>query len=160
MPMPRPDTSVTFSAVLRPGAQMSCVDLAGSHCLGVGLRDQTAFNGLAANALDIEPLAVVADLNHDAVAAMVGVQGDGPLARLSRGLADLGQLDAVVRRVAHQMDQRIAQFVDHPLVELGLFAIDHQAHALAVAWVMSRMTRLKRVNSGPIGTMRMSITLR
>lgn len=49
-------------------------------------------------------------------------------------LASLGasrrRLDAVVDGVADQMHQRIAQLVDHSLVEFGLFAVDFQADLL------------------------------
>ena len=64
---------------------------------------------------------------------MEGVERDRPLGGLAGGLADLGRLDAVVGRVADHVDQRIAQLVDHPLVQLRLLAVDHQVDALAVA---------------------------
>ena len=84
------------------------------------------------DAVGVEPLAVVADLDDDAVAAVEGVERDRALARLAGRLADLGRFDAVVGRVAHHVDQRIAQLVDHPLVQLGLLAADLQADLLAV----------------------------
>ena len=46
--------------------------------------------------------------------------------------AGFRRFDAVVGRVADRMDQRIAQLVDHPLVEFGLLAADGQADVLAV----------------------------
>ena len=56
---------------------------------------------------------------------------DGPGAGLAGGLAELGRLQPVVDRVAHHVDQRVAQLVDHPLVQLGLLAADLEHDFLA-----------------------------
>ena len=48
MPIPRPDTSLTFSAVLRPGGQTSCASCCGVMACGVGRREQPHFDGLRA----------------------------------------------------------------------------------------------------------------
>ena len=63
----------------------------------VGLRraDQPLGDDLAADPLAVDPPAVVADGDHHAVAAMRGLQGDRPGARLAGGLAEVGGLQAV-----------------------------------------------------------------
>ncbi len=55
-----------------------------------------------------------------------------PWRGLSRRRADLRRFDAVIGGVADQVDHRVAQLVDHPLVEFGLLAADRQADVLAV----------------------------
>jgi len=102
------------------------------HQFGVGLGDDSLFNRLGADAIGIESFAVVGDANDDAAAAMEGFEPDRALSRFSGGLARLGRFDPVVGCVPDQMDHRIAQFVDHPLVQFGLFAVDQQADVFAV----------------------------
>ena len=51
--------------------------------------------------------------------------------RLAARHAHLHRLDAVVHRVAHQMGERIGDFLHHRLVELGVGAADLQLDVLA-----------------------------
>ncbi len=50
---------------------------------------------------------------------------------LACGLAHLRRLDAVIERVADRMRQRILDGFEQALVELGVLALDLQAHAAA-----------------------------
>ena len=68
-------------------------------------------------------------------------------------------LDAVVDAVAHQVHQRIADLLQHGLVELGLLAGELQLDLLAEALARSRTMRGKRLNTKLIGNMRTRMTL-
>jgi hypothetical protein len=52
----------------------------------------------------------------------IGVQLDPAARRLARGGARVGGLDAVVDGVAHDVRERVADLLDHGLVEFGLGA--------------------------------------
>ena len=54
-----------------------------------------------------------------------------PWAGLPARCAHLGQLDAVVEGVAHQVQQRVGEVLDHELVQLGLLAVHPQVDLLA-----------------------------
>ena len=81
--------------------------------------------------LDIDAFAVVANRDQDVIAAVGRFEArlrrppDLPLA-----VADLGRFDPVVDRIADEMHQRIAQFVDHPLIELGFFSVNFELDLL------------------------------
>ena len=109
------------------------VDLVRRHFLGVDFAEQALFQAFPQDPLGVQSRAVVANLDHHVVAAVECVEGDRSLARFSGRLADVGQFDAVIGGIADHVDQRIAQLVDHPLVELGLLAVDYQADLLPVA---------------------------
>ena len=108
------------------------VDLVGRHFLGVRFGEQPLFQAFLQDAIRVQPRAVVPDLDHHVIAAVKCVEGDRSLARFSGRLANVGQFDAVIGRIADHVDQRIAQLVDHPLVQLGLLAVDDQADLLPV----------------------------
>src|SRR5690606_23240692 len=64
---------------------------------------QTTLDGLGQDALAVQATAVVADLDHHAAGAVVGVQRQGALLRLAGGAALLDGFDAVVHGVAHDV---------------------------------------------------------
>jgi hypothetical protein len=69
---------------------------------------EAAFLSLAVDAVAIEATAVIAHLDGDRPALVLGRQGDRPDRRLALGEALLGGLDAMVDRVAQQVDERVA----------------------------------------------------
>ena len=111
----------------QPGFPDQLIRLQIRERVGVGLRHQSLLHRLVANLDRIEPFAVVLDLDHDAIASMHRVERDGAFGRLAGRHADLRQFDAVVGRIADDVNQRIAELVDHSLVELGVFAVNHEA---------------------------------
>ena len=60
----------------------------------------------------------------------------------------------MVERVAHEVHERVADLLDHGLVEFGLGAADDEFDLLAEFPETSRTTRLKRLKVSPICTMR------
>ena len=127
MPTPRPEMSETTRAVLKPGRKMKeriCSALA----LGASsLADEALLQRLSQDCVAVQPAAVVGDLDADVVPVLVGAQADRPRLRLARRAAVRRRLQAVVHRVAHQVHQRLADAVDHLLVDLRLLA-EHLQH--------------------------------
>jgi 23S rRNA G2445 N2-methylase RlmL len=60
-----------------------------------------------------------------------GPERNHSLFRLARSLTHIRSLNAVVGRVTNQVCQRIAEQLQHALVDLGIFAIHLQANLLA-----------------------------
>ncbi len=79
----------------------------------------------------IDPLPVVGHLDDDAIARLARHDRQPPGLGLARSPSRLGRLDAMVDRIAHDMDQRIAQQLDHLAVQLDVGAVDRQRHLLA-----------------------------
>jgi hypothetical protein len=69
-------------------------------------------------------LPVVADLDHDVTAFVEGRQPDRPLVAFAGGPPLLRGLQAVIRRIAHHVGERILDQVEHLPVELG-FGAEH-----------------------------------
>ena len=122
MPTPRPEISETVSAVEKPGRKMRL--LISSSVRTASAADQTLFARLLQHALGIDAGAVVADLDDDAAAAMLGGKPDRALLGLARGQPIGRRFDAVIDRIADDMGQRIAEPLDDRPIDLGGFA-DH-----------------------------------
>src|SRR5690606_26745567 len=88
-------------------------------------------NQPARNRTGVESPAVVFD--DDAEAALV--EGCNDLHRALLGLAArdplLRALDAMVDRIAHEMEQWLPQRVDHDAVDLHVLALDHEPRLLS-----------------------------
>ena len=84
--------------------------------------DEAALARLGEDAVLVEAAAVVAHFDGDVAAAVTGVEMHGADGGLARRHAHVGHLDAVVHAVAHEVHQRIADLLEHGLVELGLVA--------------------------------------
>ncbi len=78
MPTPRPETSVTRSAVLKPGSKMKANSASAAHRRGRRLGDVTPRDRGPANPLEVEPGAVVVDLDQDIGAFVECADGDPP----------------------------------------------------------------------------------
>ena len=97
---------------------------------GIG-RDQLAFDGFGADALAIEAAAVVGDFDDDAAGVVEGIERDPARGRFSPFAPQFGGFDAVVERVADEVHQRVADFLDDGFIEFGLAAVDDEFDVLA-----------------------------
>ena len=123
MPMPRPETLVIFWAVEKPGSKMKrwicasdifsiCASLARPRAIAVALIRSV-----------LKPGAVVGNLDHDVAAFMAGAETDGAFFRLAGRPPRRRHLEAVVGGIAHHVNQRILDQLEHLAVELGLGAV-------------------------------------
>ena len=71
----------------------------------------------------VEAATVVGDLDHDVAALVAGRQPDRATLRLAGGAALGRRLEAMIGGIAHHVDQRIADEVEHLPVELGLVTL-------------------------------------
>ena len=113
--------------------KMSSAAPAASTRVRVARRDETALDGLAGHARGVHPAPVVADVDHDAAPGLAGGDRQSPTRRLARGDALLRRLEAVVERVADEVDERVADRVDDRAVQLGLLADELEVDLLAQA---------------------------
>ena len=88
----------------------------------------TAFD---ADVGEIEPAAVVGDLHRDHLAAARDGQRDGAGARFALRFALVGRLEAMVDRVAQDVQQRVDELVQHVGVDEDVRA-DHGERRLLV----------------------------
>ena len=121
--------------------------------------DQAARARLREDAVRVQAAAVIAHFDGDVAALVIRVEVHGAVRRLAGGHAHVGHFDAVVDAVAHQVHQRIADLLQHRLVELGLLAGHLQVDLLAEALLRSRTMRGKRLNTKLMGSMRTRMTL-
>jgi hypothetical protein len=94
-------------------------------------RDDAALDGLGQDSVAVQAAAVVADFDDDAASVVEGAQHQSAPGRFAGRQSPLGRFDAVVHGVAHQMGERVADLLDHTLVQLGVGAADHQLDVLA-----------------------------
>ena len=129
MPTPRPENSVTRSAVEKPGSRIS------RNSSPSGMASRSRRSPLArARAMmrsRCEARAVVLHLDHDRPAFVPCVQVDAADGVLSGRAAHVGRLDAVVHGVAHEVRERIAQVLDDVRVHVHVFAREHQLRLFA-----------------------------
>ncbi|GAB3830530.1 hypothetical protein GCM10027610_019090 [Dactylosporangium cerinum] len=96
---------------------------------GAGL-DHAALDGLAEDAVAVEAAAVVVDLDDDGTGVVERVEPQLAPHRLALPLTVGAGFDAVVQRVADQVEQRVADPLDEGLVHLRLAAGDDQVDVL------------------------------
>lgn len=92
--------------------------------------DEAPLDALGADRLGVEAVAVILDSDDHELTFVLGAQTDGPAGRLAPRQAELLALDAMVHRVADQVQQRIDEVIEDALVELGLGALGDQVHLL------------------------------
>src|SRR6202035_192499 len=109
MPTPRPETSVTWSAVLKPGRKM---------------KSRASASLSRAASLRVDAATVVGNFDDDLVPLVIGVQPDDALRRLPKFLALFSRLDAVTHRVAHEMGERFGDGIENSLVEVGVLSAE------------------------------------
>ena len=92
------------------------------HSLEFDVGRETVSDHLFPNLLDVQPGAVVGDLDDDVAAFVVSVEGNRAGFRLALRLAIRRHFDPVVRRVADHVGQRILDQLQHLPVEFGVGA--------------------------------------
>ena len=132
MPTPRPDTSVVSVRVLKPGSKIRFEQTIVGPRRDVGSRRRCPLRTAACPSdVGIDAAPVVTNGDLDAVAMLLGADRERARGRLPRLLAFGRRLEAVIDRVSHQVDQRIGQLLDDPLVERGLGTAHRQLDLLA-----------------------------
>ena len=97
---------------------------------GGGLIEQKEAAPLAAGL--VEPLAIVRDADHDPAALVVSLEADGSERGLALGDAFVGHFNAVVRRVADHVDERVRELLDDVAVQLRVLARQEQLDLFAL----------------------------
>src|SRR5215472_2459196 len=97
----------------------------------VGFRDESLFLGGFHDLLTVQAGAVVRDLDNDVPAFMSGMNGDGSSRRFSLFLAQRRWLDAMVKRVAHHVQQGVLEVLDDRGIYLDIFPLDAELGRLA-----------------------------
>ena len=105
IPTPRPETSVTFSAVEKPGRKIKVEHLAVGQFRAMS--DQAWLNGLGDDLLAVQALAIVGKLYHDVAGRVERPQRDRAGWRLARGRSLFRTVDATVNGVANHVNQRV-----------------------------------------------------
>ena len=159
MPTPRPEILVTVCAVENPGRKIRLSASRSLSLLRLFRPEQSFLYRLLLDPRDIDPRAVVADLDVDLAAFVKGAKGQSPLRRLARPHSHLRRFDAMVAGVANQVHQRVLDGLDDGPVEFRLRAIHLQAgSACRAQTAMSRTTRGSLFHTTPMGCMRVFIT--
>ena len=96
-PTPRPEISVTFSLVEKPGRNRKSSSSASLSRPAIGGGGQPLLDDLGAEPLQVDAPAVVAEDDLEHPRAVAGLQPDGPRRVLARGSALLGRLEPVVQ---------------------------------------------------------------
>ena len=76
-------------------------------------------------------LAIVGDDQDDVIALLSCFETDNTLARFASREAFFSRLDAMINRVANEMDERISQILNHRLINFGFFSDQRQLDVLA-----------------------------
>ena len=105
IPTPRPERSVTFSAVEKPGWKI--IEKISELDKLVSALTETPADGFGENALAIKSAAIVLDLNHDAAPLMCGGETNSATLRLSICCANSRVLEPVIHSVADHVHERI-----------------------------------------------------
>ncbi len=102
-----------------------------AHARGLFGRDQTFFDGFAADFVGVETAAVVGDFDDDLAAFVVRAEEETPFGGLADGDAAFGLFDAVIDGISNDVRERIFDGFDDGLVELGFLAFHLDADLLA-----------------------------
>ena len=92
---------------------------------------QAALACLGKDTILIEARTVILDLDDNAAAFVKRIQFQGAGIALAGGQALRGSFKSVIERVAHQVDQRIANLLQDGLVEFGVLSGELQLDFLA-----------------------------
>jgi hypothetical protein len=152
IPMPRPDTCVTFDAVENPGLENALDEL---RFAGMRIRSYAALrDGLGAHAFEVQSRAVVGELDRDLVRDLPHRQRDFP----GLGFAGLDslrpRLDPVIERVAQEVLERADELLQHRAVELVWAPRISRLARLPRSRAVTRRMRYSRSDRLPNGTVR------
>ncbi len=131
MPTPRPETSVTSAAVLKPGSKIRLSTSLSGQALGVFGFQQAALHGLLANLREVDAAAIVANFDDDLRALVIRVEINRAARGFAGGDAVFGAFDAVIDGVAHDVHQRLGERVENALVEIGVLAGEVESDVFA-----------------------------
>ena len=84
-----------------------------------------------ADGVGVEAASVVGDVDAQAVAGQRHADGEGRAGRLAALGADGGRLDAMIDRIAHEVQDRVAESSEHGAVGLHLRAEEDEVDFLA-----------------------------
>ena len=93
--------------------------------------DKTFFEGLAPKRVRAHAAPVIAYFDHYVIAFLPRHQAHDALFGLARRPAVFRHFNAVINGVANEMNQRIAEIVDHRAIELRVLAFEHEIHVLS-----------------------------
>mgnify|MGYP003694214537 CR=1 FL=1 len=127
-PDPRPDRSVSFSAVEKPGRKMRPTWSSDSVSLPVII---LCLDCLRQNLSRFKPRPVVFDRDADLAAFVERIEPDRTLLRFAGSDSFLRRLQAVVARISEQVRQRITDGLDDAPVSSVSFAGDEELNVLA-----------------------------
>ena len=119
------------SAVLSPGCQMKAISSRSVSSFASALLMSPLVTIFCANSLAVNAMAIVTDGDHNAVAAMRRRERYRTSTWLANGFSLLRRFKPMVNRIADHVNQRVGKLIDHPLVELGFFAVDLEGYLLA-----------------------------
>ena len=95
------------------------------------LREHLVLHQLVSNLVAVDAASVIAHMNDDVVSAVRRLQADRSHLGLAGRRANIGWLQTMIEGVSHQMNQRVAQFIDHAFIEFRLFTTDFQMDAFS-----------------------------
>ena len=146
-PTPRPEISVTSSAVLKPGAKISCSASASfRRARSSSLQQSPSLDGSADDFSRSRPRPSSDNFDYHLIALVVRVRERSCRARVFRRPdAFGGRFDAVIGGVADKVSERFGKSVENAFVEIGVLPGDFEADFL-VARVWRRHER--RAGSG------------
>ena len=131
MPTPRPEMSLRDLGGREAGGEQQLGGARGVDRATASSAISPRSTALRGDARGVDPAAVVAHGDDDVAAGVAGGDLERAGRRLAGGDALLGRLEAVVERVADEVDERVAERVDDRAVELGVLADEPQLDLLA-----------------------------
>jgi hypothetical protein len=93
--------------------------------------DQALLDRPCAHCLGIDAASIVADFDQDTAACMPRRQVKGCCGSLPSRTPQFRRFDPMIHAVAYQVQKRIAQLLDHSLVQFRLGAVDGELDSLA-----------------------------
>ena len=121
-----------IDAVEKPASKIMYCASRSDIDLGLGLGDVALADRALPDLVGVDPGAVVGDLDDDAVALLARAESATvPCGGLAQRDARRRVLDAVIDRVAHDVDERVVDLLEHLLVEFGVAALDDEVDVLA-----------------------------
>ena len=102
-----------------------------AHCGDLGSAVHIARHRLGGDAGDVDAGAVILDLDQDLIARLASRHADLARGGLAPTAALGGRLNAMVDRVADDVDQGVAHHLDHLAIQVDIRPFDPQDHRLA-----------------------------
>ena len=113
------------------GEEDEVENFAGAHGGELFLGDEAFLDGFFGDAVVVHACAVIFDLDDDVVAFLASFDADRAARRLAALDARGRQFDAVIERIAKEVNERIDDLLGDGFVQLGIFSVDDQLDFLA-----------------------------